>query len=421
MNSTTQTDGSLLADYRWLVGPEAENWLSEAQEAACNSGAESLVRLADRFRKQLSPGRVHLVLEQAELRHKAREKFPGALRMFFTPTGLEQATDHWVAAYKAARFLSGEPMADLCCGIGGDLLALAARGPVRAIDRNPATAILADANAQALRDCGTADIQSTEVITSDVADVSLADVAAWHIDPDRRPFGRRTTKVSLHEPGPAVLARLLADCPHAAIKLAPAAEFDEPWWANAELEWISRGRQCRQLVAWFGRLAKNPGQRRATVINSTAINNVAGIEPTVAASFVGSAEIACPVATKIGRYVFEPDAAVLAAKLEGALAVDQKLSAVAEGVAYFTADYTAENPALASFEVLETMPYQVKALRQWLAARNIGRLEVKKRGVPLEPDAVHRQLQARGDGDAVILLARLNGRITAIIARRIKG
>ncbi len=178
------------------------------------------------------------------------------------------------------------------------------------------------------------------------------------------------------------------------------------------IEWISRDRECRQLVAWFGRLAKSPGQRRATIVRC--------IDESVRGELCRPAERRlrhrCAESADI---VFEPDAAVLAAKLEGALAADQQLSAVADGVAYFTADRTADHPALACFEVLEVMPYRIKPLRRWLAGRGIGRLEMKKRGVRLDPDEVRRQLQARGDAEATILLARIGGRTTAIIARRI--
>ncbi len=301
MNSTTQSAPQQLADYHWLVEAEAATWLAEARETLRISGQNGLVRLAAELREALSANRVHLILEQVQLREKAREKFPQADRMFFTPLGLQQATDAWIAAYKACRFARGEPVADLCCGIGGDLMALAARGPVQGVDRDPASAILVEANVRSAQ-------ANAVVSVADVAKVSLSEVAAWHIDPDRRPGGRRTTKVDLHEPGPEVLAGLLAACPHAAIKLAPAATFDEPWWADAELEWISRDRECRQLVAWFGRLARSSGRRSATIVRSS--------ESTTAATFVGEENVSCAIAAQIGRYLFEPDPAVLAAKLE---------------------------------------------------------------------------------------------------------
>ncbi|HEY2826769.1 MAG TPA: class I SAM-dependent methyltransferase [Pirellulales bacterium] len=425
-----------LDDYRWLVSPKAQNWLNTAH-LAVDERQISLPALTARLRQQLSASRAHLVLEQTELRRKAADKFVAAGRMFFLPVALEQATDQWVACYKAARFKEGQPVADLCCGIGGDLLALAQRGCVWAVDRNPAAVILAEANLKVA--CGSDASSQADGLKSDagqggvkfdVADVadafsSLSNVAAWHIDPDRRPAGRRTTKVELHDPGPEVLARLLWICPNAAIKLAPAADLTEPFWAEAELEWIGRGRQCRQLVAWFGDLAKHPGRRRATVLRRPAVEGESypvDRQPTNV-GIVAEPNRACEVAAQIGRYVFEPDAAVLAAKLEGALAAAHRLLAIAPGIAYFTADEPTQSVALDCFEVLEVMPYRPKIIKQWLANRGIGRLEVKKRGVPLDPAQVRREVLGSSDGaeEVTLLLARIGDRVTAILAKRVKS
>jgi len=426
------------ADYRWLVSPEGDRWLKTAKSAAEEQGA-SLTQLASRLRRDLPPQRVHLLLEQVELRDKARQKFSQPEQMFFSRLGLEQATDQWVAAYKASRFPQGQPTADLCCGIGGDTLAVAQRGPLWAVDRNPIAVILAQANLQAILGSdaslgaeGSNSRSEKHAVKFDVLDVAdaaelMGGVAAWHIDPDRRPAGRRTTKIELHDPGPEVLARLISTCPHAAVKLAPAADLVEPWWAEAELEWISRGRQCRQLVAWFGNLAQHPGLCRATVIRSTTSDSQDRPSATIAiivATIIGEPNLELSLAPQIGRYLFEPDAAVLAAKLEGALAAQHDLAAITPGVAYFTADRPIESAAVDCFEVLEVMPYRTKTLRQWLIQRGVDRLEVKKRGVPLDPAEVRRELLVGNrDKDAfteeiTLLLTRIAGQITAIFARR---
>ena len=73
----------------------------------------------------------------AELRLRARAKFDRAGRMFFTRSGLEQASAEVVARHRARRFDTAGPVADLCCGIGGDLIALAERHPVLAVDIDP--------------------------------------------------------------------------------------------------------------------------------------------------------------------------------------------------------------------------------------------------------------------------------------------
>jgi hypothetical protein len=65
------------------------------------------------------------------------------------------------------------------------------------------------------------------------------------------------------------------------------------------------------------------------------------------------------------------------------------------------------------------MPFHERQLRQWLRERGIGRLEIKKRGVPIDPERLRYQMQLDGPNEATVLLARILGRITAILARRV--
>src|SRR3954451_6365640 len=88
-----------LEDYRWLVSDAAIPWLAAAAEPQVQ-----LVKFAQTLRKQFSALRTHLILEQAELRRRAKEKFARADQLFFTRQSLEQATDDRIASYKASRF-----------------------------------------------------------------------------------------------------------------------------------------------------------------------------------------------------------------------------------------------------------------------------------------------------------------------------
>lgn len=394
-------------DYRWLTSDAGARWLNRV---AGDRGP--LVAQTSRLRKELSAQRAHLVLQQVELRRRGRAKFVGADRMFFTPLGLEQATDQFVAAYKAARFPEGEPLADLCCGIGGDLVQLSYRGPVLAIDRDPVAAVLAEANVRALC-AGDLRQPAVEVRVNDVTDFPVAEFAAWHLDPDRRAGRRRTTRVERYEPGLPVIRRLLDVSCNAAVKLAPAAKVPEEWSQQCELEWISRHRQCRQLVAWFGRLGQHPGRCRATILGGHKGDHSGPIR-----SLVGQPAVPLPTVGRIGRYLFEPDAAVLAAHLVGTLAVQHGLAAPAANVAYLTGDCPLDDPALACFEVTDVLPFDLRRLRRLLRSRGIGRLEIKKRGVPCHPEQLRRRLQLRGQSPAVLLVAPMGRAVTVIVARR---
>jgi len=388
-----------LEDYRWLVSPEACDYIETAE-----AQHDNLLAAAAALRGALSAERVHLILQLTALRRKAKVKFTHAERMFFTQLGLEQATDEVLATYKAAQFPNG-PVIDFCCGIGGDLLALAARGETLGVDRNPVAGLLAEANCTAV-----APEYTARVITAEIAPQMVLGCAAWHIDPDRRPRGTRTTAVELHEPGPELINQLLALQPNGAIKLAPAAQLPEHWSEQAELEWISRGRECRQLVAWFGGLAKAPGMRRATMLGKTA-----GDFHTL----LGTPDVPIETAKQIDRFLFEPDPAVLAAKLTGALAADLGLKAIAPGIAYLAGDRPLRNTALSCFEVQEVMPYRAKRIKALLKARGIGRLEVKKRGVDHDPEQVRRELQTHGEQAATLLLTRIQDSVVSILARRV--
>jgi len=401
-----------LADYQWLTGPEAAAVLRDLAVRTASANGEPLHAAAGRLRRHFSAGRTHLLLEQAELRRRATAKFASAERMFFTRLGLEQATDEWVAHYKAGRFADAAkfgPLADLCCGIGGDLLALAPQGPTIGVDRDPIATCLAAANARATLSSDLA--ARTSLQTTEIERLAACGLAAWHIDPDRRPAGNRTTSLDWSSPDQQATDQLLAASPHAAVKLAPAADVPAAWAERCELEWISRDRQCRQLVAWHGALATSAGQRRATVLSN---------DGTAVRSIVGQPDRAIQFARQLGHFLFEPDPAVLAARLTGALAAEHDLLAVSPGIAYLTGPRPIGDPALACFAVEEVFPLKLRQLAQHLGARGIGRLEIKKRGVDHDPQQVRRQLNLRGDESATLFLTKLNAKHVAVLARRVE-
>jgi hypothetical protein len=190
------------------------------------------------------------------------------------------------------------------------------------------------------------------------------------------------------------------------------------WQERAELEWISRGGECKQLVAWFGQLARMPGTVRATVVARPLDATPAD---QVLASLSGAPGKEPPYAASFGRYLFEPDAAFLAADLVGALAEHHKLDAMTPGIAYLTGDEAITSAALSCFEIVEAMPFRLGSLKSWLAARNIGRLEIKKRGVEESPEKLRKELRLKGTEEATLFLMPVERSVTAIVARRVSS
>ena len=128
-----------------------------------------------------------------------------------------------------------------------------------------------------------------------------------------------------------------------------------------------------------------------------------------------------PIADKPNHYVFDIDPAVLAAKLKGVLAAEHNLTALSAGSTYLTGDSPITDPALACFAVEDVMPFRVDKLANHLRAHNIGQLEIKKRGVDLDPDKLRRDLKLRGNNAATLLITPIAGRATAILAQRVSS
>lgn len=394
-----------LNDYAWLTACETAPLL---EELAVDTAP--LHSQLNRLRKFLRPEQARLAVGQVALRHRAHDKFGElAARIFFTETTLEQSTDLWIARYKASRFPQGATAIDFCSGIGGDLLGLASRGRTIGYDRCEIIALLANAN---LRAAGLSDNGEVCVGTAEDHPPGLSD--HWHVDPDRRTDGQRSTQLRWHAPNEETISRWLRDSPHGGIKLAPATQIPEDWEETVEQEWISRNRECRQLVLWSGSLARDPGQRRAIRI---APSDESGKDLRVD-SYVGRAKVEANLTTNIYEFVYDTDPALRAARLTGSLACDLGLSVFGTGPSYLTSQQRIEHPLLSSFQVLDQFPFREKTLAQYLQQRAVGTLEIKKRDIEINPEGLRRRLKLHGDNQATLLLTRIGKREVAILADR---
>jgi hypothetical protein len=84
-------------------------------------------------------------------------------------------------------------------------------------------------------------------------------------------------------------------------------------------------------------------------------------------------------------------------------------------IAYLTSDAPADSPWVSSYRVTEALPFNLKKLKALLRTRGIGRVVVKKRGSPIEPDALARALRGPGTGSAVVVVTRVAGAPTVLL------
>lgn len=367
------------------------------------SSTDDVVRSVARLRKAgYGPGLVAAVLNQAKLRARARAKFgPFADRMLFTEAGLEQATRLAVAAQHAGRFQRAGVawVADLGCGIGADALAIAALDiEVTGVERDEVTAAVASFNL--------APWSNARIEHADATEFDLSGVDAIYLDPARRTASKRLSNPADWTPSLDFAFGLAGRFP-TGIKLAPG--IDRGLLPDdAEAQWVSVGREVVEVGAWFGKLAR-PGIRRAALV----IGDRSTDELTAAADSE-DAELGA-----LGEFVYEPDGAVIRARLIGDLARSMNGRMLDRSIAYFTTDAAAATPFATGFRVVESFPFDEKLLKKELSARKIGTLEIKKRGMDVDPAQLRTKLALKGRESATLILTRVAGKRLALLAERL--
>ena len=415
-----------------------------------------------------SPDLVSAVVGQAHLRVKARAKFGEfADRMLFTRAGLEQATRLNIATLHAVRMRRAgiTAVSDLGCGIGGDSLAFAAAGlEVTAVDADAVTAGIAAYNlapfgddvavrqgfaednlpaswvaepgprapeapadakrpvewgvgsearntgwvAEALEAPGEAENEDPSRASGTQPRSGTQAQAVW-LDPARRTAGHsETRRLTASDWSPSLDWCFEVARRHpAGIKLGPGLDRDLiP--DDVEAQWVSADGSVVELVLWSGTLAREGVRRAALVVHGGQTHELTA---------PADAEDA-PV-RPLGAFLHEPDGAVIRARLIGDAGRMLDAGMLDEQIAYLTGDAAVTSPFVQSFRVRETMPAHAKTISAALRAHDIGRLEIKKRGMDIDPAAFRKKLSLKGSQEATLILTRTAAGRIAILADRV--
>jgi catechol 2,3-dioxygenase-like lactoylglutathione lyase family enzyme len=366
---------------------------------ATDNVVQSVSALRD---KGVSPEMTRVVLRQRRLRAQAKPKFGEfAARMFFTEDGLQQATRLDVAAHHAARFraLGTVTVGDLGCGIGGDALALAGLGiTVIAVDHDESTAAIATYNL--------APFDNATVEQGDAEGIDLARFDALWFDPARRSNDKRLSNPADWSPSLEWVFDVAMRVP-SGIKLSPAIAHDLlP--DGIEAEWVVDCGDTVECVVWTGALAR-PNTARSALILGNVTAELTASEPDSQVE-VGD----------IGAYVYDPSGAVIRAQLLGSLARQLGAHTIATSIAYLSSDVLVPTPFAQSFRVIDFVPLDVRTITQYCREAGIGTLEIKKRGVDIDPATFRTKLKLKGSGSATLILTRAGEGRVAIVAERVR-
>jgi hypothetical protein len=403
-----------------LLSPPGQELLARLSGQEVSPG--DALRLARELRASYPPELIAAALTQQALRMSGREKFSRAGSMLFTRAGLEQASSELAAGHSARRFSRFRAVADLCCGIGGNLASLAAGSRVLAVDRDLTTLEFARHNAAA---CGAR--HPVLAVCADVRELvaglasgpatgrraagqtaagrtatgpgrrAVPGVEAAFVDPARR-TGDRRLRAGRSEPPLDWCLGLTDWVPAVGIKAAPGLprELIPPGW---EAEFLAVGRDLKEALLWSPALAS--ASRRATILpGGDTLTRHPGAPVPVAAP---------------GAFLLDPSPAVTRAGLVEDLARILGAWKIDPMIAFLAADRDVRTPFARTLRVLESMPWNEKQAARRLRELGIGAADIRRRGLAGDVDLIRRRLGLRGEGRATIVLTRREDRPWGLI------
>lgn len=398
--------------FQELLSPAGQVLLREIE--SLHPTEADFLQLHRRLSKRTAPELVRAALETVLLRQRAVARFSRADRMYFTRAGLEQASSETVSSYRAGRFAGFSAVADLCCGIGGDTIALAAHAKVLAIDCDSFRLALARENVAAYERG-----QRVSFLEADVRAVDFPSVEAAFCDPARRSEGRRHVSMrSCQPPLPALLARMPVGFP-LAVKLAPGVPWSElealdvPFTSDPsparregrkkfEVEFISLDGELKECVLWLGPV--RTCARRATILPG----------PHTLSAEVPAASP--PAGPPLG-YLYDPDPAVIRAGLVADLARLLDARQLDPSIAFFTSEHCQPTPFARVLVIEDALPFNRKRLAERLRNLKVGRVEILRRGSAVDPELLRRQLRLTGTEHRILVLTRVLGEPWVLICQ----
>lgn len=322
-----------------------------------------------RVAKATSQDAARWAFGQWDLRARAKGRFPEPEKMLFIREALEQTTHFALAEYHASLFPEGETVIDITCGIGGDLLALAARGPAIGFELDPERAAYARWNLQAADRTG-------EVREEDgLAHIQTHPTPYVLADPARRVDGRRTVDPTVFTPDPFAIAEAARESRRWAMKLTPMMSDDDLARLAPRVEFVSYAGECREALLIGGTDPLEPG--------------VWAVRPGQEPLRGNSPHL--PVAERAEGWLHDADPAAVRAHALG----DFGLAALGDSPGYLVGPSRVESLWLRQYEVIDDVtPKKLKATLKSLGA---DAPVLKQRGAGQNLDTWRKDLGRHGN------------------------
>lgn len=373
-------------DLQLLASPAGQELLNKYQNYQ-DQELENLMFKVEKSEREIMRAVVTLI----KLRHRAKDKFSLAEKMFFTADGQEQSTGEKIAEYIAGRFGEGLNIVDLTCSIGGNLVYLAQKNNLTAVDQNEANLFCAQKNAEVY---GVAD--KIKFVLGDAAENLIPGTDAFFMDPERAREGKSKTKSMLNSsPNLAeMLPEMLKVTKNIGVKISPAFDYAEikKLPEIPEVEIISEDNVCKVAMLWFGKY--KTCQRRATMF----------IRDQKYSLIDNNEKIIAPLAKSLSTFVYEPNKAIIKAHLLDEVCEEFSLAKLNPQIAYLTGEKLSKNKDIfRTLRVITFNKYSLKNVQKIIKEQGVEKGNIISRGFPVSNEDLYKKLKIKEGGDLFLI------------------
>lgn len=345
-----------------------------------------------RVAAQTSDEAARWAFTQWELRRRGAEKFDRASEMLFDREGLEMASSRLASRWHDARFPPGVRVADLTCGIGGDLIALSEGRPALGYEVDPVRAEMARHN------LGVFDRDAEVRVENCLA-------AAWDFeyafaDPARRSGGKRTLDIAAFQPALAPLMARMRDLRLGLVKLSPMLSDETLRELGGWIQFVTVGRECREALVSVG--------SEATSGNDVCAGSVCAVHLESGRLLSQSPADGAVHRDEPADYLLEADPAAIRSNALPSLCVESGYALLGDSNGYLTGESLSADADVRDwvhpFRVLSHGRADEKAIRADLKKLDARVSVVKGRGHRVDPAKWLRALKSPGPLDLVLVL-----------------
>jgi hypothetical protein len=243
----------------------------------------------------------------------------------------------------------------------------------------------------------------------DLAHIEIPEtITAVYADPSRRINNRRSIEPSDYSPRLETIHERLSGLSRPAVKLiaklSPLCDIDE-LLQRGTVEVVSYNGEVREILF---RAGPDGGLVTAVVLNEDSADYI-----------LCSSAPARFKTTTLKKYIIEPDPAIIRADLVPQFAYSIGASLLARRLAYITSDTIPSGNVQGTFHVIETMPFSIKQIKQYLKDAGIKQLSVKKRGILETASQIQKDIGIHAGSNEVYLFVYRRGKqYEACLAKR---